>query len=108
MQEMKPGSNGKELYDIAFSIAEQSGFANHFMGYENSVSFVGHGLGLELDELPVIAKNHHIYLQPGMVLAIEPKFVFPGEGTVGVEDTFLLTENGLEQLNTLDDAIKVL
>lgn len=108
IQEMKPGSDGQEFYDIALSMAEQSGFANHFMGCENGVSFVGHGLGLELDELPVIAKNHHIILQPGMVLALEPKFIFPGEGAVGVEDTFVLTENGLEQLNTLDDSIKVI
>lgn len=108
IQEMKPGSDGQEFYDIALSMAEQSGFANHFMGCENGVSFVGHGLGLELDELPVIAKNHHILLQPGMVLALEPKFIFPGEGAVGVEDTFVLTKNGLEQLNTLDDSIKVI
>lgn len=106
IKEMKPGVDGKGIYDLAVSIAEKAGFAGNFMG--PGVSFVGHGLGLELDELPVIAKNYHVTLQAGMVLALEPKFVFPGEGTVGVEDTFVLTENGLEQLNMLDDAIKVL
>ena len=83
LKEVKPGADGKDLYDIALGMAEKSGLANHFMGYGNSVNFIGHGLGLELDELPVIARNHHVSLQPGMVLALEPKFVFPGEGTVG-------------------------
>ncbi|MDD4238577.1 MAG: Xaa-Pro peptidase family protein [Desulfotomaculaceae bacterium] len=106
IKEMKPGANGKALYDIAFSMAEKAGLSSYFMG--TGVNFVGHGLGLELDELPVIAKNHQITLQAGMVLALEPKFVFPGEGTVGVEDTFVLTDSGLEQLNSLDDSIKVL
>jgi len=106
IKEMKPGVDGKVIYDLAYQMAKESGFAEHFMG--PGVSFVGHGLGLELNELPVIAKNFHITLQAGMVLALEPKFVFPGEGTVGVEDTFVMTENGLEQLNTLDDSIMVL
>ena len=69
--------------------------------------FIGHGIGLELDEMPIIAKKHQI-LQPGMVFALEPKFIFPGEGTVGIEDTFVLTESGLEQLTTLDDAVQIL
>lgn len=106
IKEMKPGANGKDFYDIACSIAEKAGFAGNFMG--KGVHFVGHGLGLELDELPVIAKGHQITLQAGMVLALEPKFVFPGEGTVGVEDTFVVTDMGLMQLNSLDDSIKVL
>ncbi len=103
-----PGSNGKELYNTAQSMAQKAGLASHFMGYGQGVSFVGHGVGLELDELPVIAKNFDIVLQPGMVFALEPKFSFPGEGTVGVEDTFLVTASGTEQLNQLEDAVTVL
>jgi Xaa-Pro aminopeptidase len=108
VQEAKPGANGKELYDLALSLAQRSEFADHFMGYGKSLNFVGHGVGLELDELPVIAKNHRISLQPGMVFALEPKFIFPGEGTVGIEDTFVLTQSGLEQFTTLDDSIRIL
>lgn len=103
-----PGSNGKELYRTAQSLAQKAGLADHFMGYGRGVSFIGHGVGLELDELPVIAQNHDIVLQPGMIFALEPKFSFPGEGTVGVEDTFLVTKSGIEQLNQLDDAVIVL
>jgi Xaa-Pro dipeptidase len=107
IQRIKPGLDGRELYLTALSIAEESGLADYFMGYGKKVNFIGHGIGLELDEMPIIAKKHQI-LQPGMVFALEPKFIFPGEGTVGIEDTFVLTESGLEQLTTLDDAVQIL
>jgi Xaa-Pro dipeptidase len=107
IKEAKPGVDGKDLYDIAVGMAEQSGFGKRFMGY--GVSFIGHGVGLELDELPVLAKNYSIKLQPGMIIALEPKFVFPDEGTVGIEDTFMVTESGFEPfLPDLDDAIHFL
>lgn len=108
IQETRPGTQGADLFKTACEIAEGSGFAEQFMGYGGGVNFIGHGIGLELDELPVIAKNFQIILQPGMVLALEPKFVFPGEGAVGVEDTFVLSEGGLEQLTGTDDEIRVL
>ncbi len=108
IKEAQPGTDGKKLYHIALGMAEKAGLAGHFMGYGNSVSFTGHGVGLELDELPVLAKNISINLQPGMIFALEPKFIFPGEGTVGVEDTFVLTESGPEQFTTLDDAVFIL
>ncbi|MNY75949.1 Xaa-Pro dipeptidase [compost metagenome] len=62
------------------------------------MKFLGHGIGLEIDELPVLAKGFKYPLAPGMVIAIEPKFTFPGRGVVGVEDTYLITEDGYEKL----------
>jgi len=108
VKEARPGVNGKDIYDLAIGIAGNAGLAGHFMGYGNSVNFIAHGIGLELDELPIIAKNFHITFRPGMVLALEPKFIFPGEGTVGVEDTFVMNENGLEQITLGDDSIYTL
>lgn len=108
IKETRPGTQGTDLFNTAFGIAESSGFSDQFMGYGAGVNFIGHGIGLELDELPVIAKNYKIVLQPGMVFALEPKFVFPDEGTVGVEDTFVMHEDGLEQLTGTDDEIQVL
>lgn len=108
IREAKPGADGKILYDSAYKIAEDAGLAGQFMGYGRGVNFVGHGIGLELDELPVIAKNYQIILQPGMTFALEPKFVFPDEGAVGNEDTFVVTESGLEQLTSNDDSIQIL
>ena len=69
------------------------------MGYgSGKTSFVGHGVGLELDEIPVLTRDVKVCLEPGMVLAVEPKFTFPGLGVVGVEDNFVVTESGCEKL----------
>lgn len=104
----KPGVYGSSLYDRAELMADKAGLANHFMGYVEKVNFVGHGVGIELDELPVIAKNLDMALEEGMVFALEPKFIFPGEGTVGIEDTFVVRENGLQQLTLFSDELQVI
>lgn len=103
-----PGSNGKDLYETAYHMVTEAGLKNHFMGYGDQLSFIGHGVGIELDELPILAKNFDFILEPGMVFALEPKFVFPDEGVVGVEDTFVVTETGAKQLTCFDDAIQKL
>ena len=69
------------------------------------VSFVGHGIGLEIDELPVLAPGFDEPLEPGMVFALEPKFVFPGEGAVGIENSYLVVEDGVEQLTTAPEEL---
>ncbi len=104
----KPGVDGSKLYEKAEEMAREAGLANHFMGYAEKVRFVGHGVGLELDELPVIAGGLEQTLEKGMVIAIEPKFVFPGEGTVGIEDTFVVNDTRLKQLTTFSDQLQVL
>ncbi|MNL87443.1 Xaa-Pro dipeptidase [compost metagenome] len=70
------------------------------------MKFLGHGIGLEIDELPVLAKGFIYPLAPGMVIAIEPKFTFPGRGVVGIEDTYLITEDGYEKLTVSRDGIR--
>lgn len=102
----KPGVNGSILYARAEEMADRAGLANHFMGYVEKVSFVGHGVGIELDELPVIARNFDQPLQKNMVFALEPKFIFPGEGVVGVEDTFMVGEEKLKQITSFDDQLQ--
>jgi Xaa-Pro dipeptidase len=104
-----PGVNGKDLFDDAFKKAEEKGLKDYFMGYkENQVSFIAHGIGIELDEFPIIAKNLNFILKKGMIFALEPKFIFPDKGVVGIEDTFCITENGIEQVSFFDDDIQVL
>jgi len=100
----RPGAICGELYDLAVGVAEKYGLAEYFMGYPEPVSFVGHGVGIELDELPVIARGFPAPLEEGMVLALEPKFVFP-EGAVGVENTFVVTPHGLETLTVFEEEI---
>jgi Xaa-Pro aminopeptidase len=70
--------------------------------------FVGHGVGLELDEPPVLAPGFEAPLQAGQVVAVEPKFVFPGLGAVGVENTWVVAAGGGEKLTVLaDGAVRV-
>ena len=70
-----------------------------------NVKFIGHGIGIEVDEFPFVAKGAPTILAPGMVFALEPKFVFPGEGAVGLENTYLVTANGFETLTPLDEGV---
>jgi Xaa-Pro aminopeptidase len=103
-----PGTNGMDLYETAYNMASESGLQEYLMGYEEKVSFIGHGVGIELDELPVIALNFDMPLEQGMVFALEPKFVFPEMGAVGIEDTFVVSESGLEQITYFDESLHIL
>ena len=90
-----PGRTAGEVYAEALSwVQENTPYEQNFMGYGASrVSFLGHGLGIDLDELPTISKGNKEVLKSGMVVAIEPKFVFPGLGSVGVEDTVVIEDD---------------
>jgi Xaa-Pro dipeptidase len=93
-----PGVTGAALYDRALELA---GDLEGFMGAgPERVTFVGHGFGLEIDELPLLARGWNHPLEAGMVFALEPKFVFPGEGAVGIENSYLVTEGGAERLTS--------
>ncbi len=97
----RPGMVSGVLYEAILDQVRQAGHAQYFMGTgESRVSFVGHGLGLEVDELPFVAKGQRTPLQAGMTFALEPKWIVPGLGVVGLENTYLVTESGLESLNT--------
>ena len=103
-----PGTAAESLYELAVEMAEQSGLREGFLGYPEPVSFVGHGIGLELDELPVLGKKSPHTLKEGMVLALEPKFIIPGEGLAGIENSYAVTKTGMDKLTLFDDAIQVL
>ncbi len=102
-----PGSKAEDLYEKALDIVARAGLSKGFMGVPRGVPFVGHGIGLELDEWPVIGKGFQTRLEEGMVIALEPKVVFPGEGVVGIENTVVVTKKGLEKINRFPDAITV-
>jgi Xaa-Pro dipeptidase len=96
---LQPGTIAEHLYLLALDQVQEAGLSDHFMGYgADQVKFLGHGFGLEIDELPVLAKGFKYPLAPGMVIAIEPKFTFPGRGVVGIEDSYLITEKGFDKL----------
>lgn len=101
----KPGTVCSELYERAARKAEHEGLASYFMGTRQQAKFVGHGIGIQINELPVLTPRSKEILQPGMVFALEPKFVIPSVGAVGIENSFLVTENGLEKLTLCTEDI---
>jgi Xaa-Pro dipeptidase len=100
----RPGVACSKLYDRAMQLAGESGFIKHFLGFPEPVAFIGHGVGIELDEFPVIAHGFDTPLEEGMVFALEPKYVFP-DGAVGLENTYLVTKDGLETLTVFEEDI---
>jgi len=104
----RPGVKASELYDLALAIVDEAGLTEGFMGYPHPVPFVAHGLGLELDEWPILGRNSDHILEAGMVVAMEPKVIFPGQGVVGIENTFVVTEQGMERLNRFPDDIVII
>ncbi len=96
---VKEGINATELYERAYQRAQKAGIEKYFMGHgEGQVGFLGHGLGLEINELPVFTARHKMVLQEGMVFAIEPKFIIPNEGAVGIEVDFIVRKDGLQRV----------
>ena len=94
----KPGVAAKSLYERAAEIAKEEGLAELFMGHKQQAGFVGHGVGIEINEVPVIAPRSRDVLSEGNVIAIEPKFVIPGIGAVGIENTYAVTADGMQCL----------
>jgi Xaa-Pro aminopeptidase len=106
---LKPGAIPSEIFNKVYQAEVVSrNFEEHFMGFGgNQVLFLGHGIGLVIDEFPVIARRVDLPLQENMVIAVEPKKGLAGIGLVGVENTFLVTENGGEKLTPGSDEIAV-
>ncbi len=105
VKSIKPGTLAEEPYLLALKLAAELGYQDNFMGYkQDQVKFIGHGIGLELDEWPILAKGMKTPIMPGMTFALEPKFVFP-EGAIGTENSFVMTETGPQRLNTAPEII---
>lgn len=101
-----PGVACAEVYELAVRRAKEAGYETTFMGTAPmQVSFVGHGVGLEVDEFPILGRGWMAPLAAGNVIAVEPKIRIPGRGAVGIEDTCLVTAAGLEALTTGDDGV---
>jgi Xaa-Pro dipeptidase len=92
---MVPGTPAEQLYLRGLELATEAGFGDHWMGHgPGRVRFVGHGVGLEINERPFLAQGFSDPLAFGNVIAVEPKLVFPGLGAVGVENTYAVDRDG--------------
>lgn len=101
----KPGVKASDMYEKALEMAEQCGLRDYFMGHHQHAGFIGHGVGIEINELPVIAPRSRDVLQESNVIALEPKFVIPGTGAVGIENTYVVTDSGMETLTNAPEDI---
>ena len=104
----KPGVEAKALYEEAMKIVKDAGLEEYFMGLKQKAGFIGHGVGIEVNELPVIAPRSRDVLQAGNVIALEPKFVIPQVGAVGIENTYVVRDSGLECLTNFPEEIQEL
>mgnify|MGYP003417433499 FL=1 len=101
----KPGVVCEDLYNKAIDMVTKAGFADNFMGIDQKAKFIGHGIGLEINEAPVLAPRVKQELEPGMVFALEPKIVLPGVGPVGIENSWAVTAEGVEKLTLCNEEI---
>ena len=100
-----PGIPVANLYQQALQIVDEDNLSEYFMGHKSQVGFIGHGVGIQLNELPVVTPRSKDILEKNMTLALEPKFVIPHVGAVGVENTYVVTDNGLENLTVFPEEI---
>lgn len=105
MDVSKIGFSCAEMYNIALGMVQHAKLEPYFMGTDLQAKFIGHGVGLEINELPILTPKSKEILTKNTVFAIEPKFVIPGVGAVGVENTYLVTDDGIEKLTVLNEDI---
>ena len=104
---LRPGAIPSAIYQAALARVSTE-LEQDFMGFHGQkVKFLGHGVGLQLDEMPVIAKGFDQPLEAGTVIALEPKIGLAGVGMVGVEDTYVVTAEGGRCLTGGGQAIRV-
>ena len=95
----RAGVDSTDIFLRAREIAARAHLIDYFMGYgPTQVTFIGHGLGIEINEPPVFTARHHTILKEGMVFAFEPKFIFPGKGVIGIEVDFIVRGDRLERV----------
>ncbi|UCF85525.1 MAG: M24 family metallopeptidase, partial [Desulfobacteraceae bacterium] len=100
LDKIKPGVALDELFRISIAKAESLGYAESYLGPPDyKVSFIGHGIGLELIEHPIISAKSEVLAQPGMIFAIEPKLVFLDKFATGIESIFLVTKTGHQMIS---------
>jgi Xaa-Pro dipeptidase len=106
LEETRPGADCEAIFQKTLRLAKKLGYSDSYLGPPGlQTRFIAHGVGLELNEFPFVAQGQSYPLEEGMTFAVEPKIVFPGEGSVGLENTVLVTRDGYEILTPLEQDI---
>ena len=106
LKETRPGADCEAIFLKTLQLAEKLGYKDSYLGPPGlQTRFIAHGIGLELNELPFIAQGQSYPLEEGMTFAVEPKIVFPGEGSVGLENTVVVSRDGCEILTPASQEI---
>lgn len=103
-----PGAKAADLYHQAEAMVREARMTPYYMGHRQHAGFIGHGVGIEINELPVIAPRSRDVLEENMVIALEPKFVIPRVGAVGIENTYVVKADGLHPLTVAPEEIQYL
>ncbi|NHI83851.1 MAG: aminopeptidase P family protein [Candidatus Thorarchaeota archaeon] len=104
---MRPGVSLGSLYTEVIELSKELDVNDQFMGYQtDKVAFIGHGVGLELDELPIFYSRGPP-LEEGNILASEPKLILPGHEVLGIEDTYAITERDCRVLSRSEDWLEI-
>lgn len=104
-KEFQAGCEAKRMYEVAMEMVTAAGMDDYFMGHTQKAGFIGHGVGIEVNELPVLAPRSRDVLEEGNVIAIEPKFVIPHVGAVGIENTYVVRNDHLECITNAPEEI---
>lgn len=104
LEALRPGKSWSAVYEDAVWLAGELGYGAEFMGRgPDRARFVGHGVGLELDEPPFIAPQmEEMALTAGMTVAVEPMVALAEAGVIGIEDTVVLEAGKARVLTTCD------
>jgi len=103
---MKPGIPMSEVYQKSVDQAVSMGFEEEYLGLPtHKARFIGHGIGLEITESPVLSQGNQDLLKTGMVLAIEPKMLYKNKFAAGIESVVCITELGAELISTTEQSV---
>ena len=95
LKQVKPGQKCSDLDSFTRNIITEHGYGNYFS------HSLGHGVGLDIHELPRLSPYDETILQPGMVITVEPGIYIPNIGGIRIEDTVVVNENGCQILTQL-------
>lgn len=105
MSYAKVGTSCAEIYNRTLQRVKEAKLDSYFMGTTQQAKFVGHGIGLQINEPPVLTPRSQEVLCEHTVFAFEPKFVIPGVGAVGIENSFVVAQNSIEKLTLFPEEI---